>query len=429
MRKSSILGSIFVLACGGSVQQTPDAGNGNNNDAAPQPEASPVVDAGPDVDNGAPSTTYPAFSIDAPQVVNAGAGPVLATPRVVPVYFSNDDTSFTSQITTFLTKLPTSTYWGPQVSEYGVGAISSTQPVQLASTEPAPTTIDDSAIQTWLQGKLQNNDPLWPAPDANTVYTIFYPSTTTITLGTQGGSSCSSFGGYHNNITINSTTNVAYAVVPRCDNFGGLTGIDAVTAPTTHEIIEAATDPYPQTQQAFGQVDDNHILWEYVLGGGEVGDMCAQFQTSFYKPTDLGFEVQRTWSDSAAVAGHDPCLPSDGTPYFNSMPVLPDMVSLGGQVNTKGIHIPVGGTATIEVDLFSDAPTQGPWTLKASDAAQLQGGTPTLQFAWDRTTGVNGEKLHLTITVTAASQYGAAGFILRSTLGSRHNSWFGLVGN
>ncbi len=424
----SLLASSFLLACGGTDQSVPDSGN-NNNDAAQQPETS-TVDAGPDVDNGAPSTTYPAFKIDAPQVVNAGSGPVLATPKIVPVYFSNDDTSFTGQLTTFMNKLPTSTYWGPQVKEYGVGAISVATPVQLteASVTGSTGTIDDSAIQTWLKAKLSPTlDPAWPAPDANTIYALFYPTGTTITLGTSG-TSCKSFGAYHGNVTINGT-DIAYAVMPRCATFGGLTGIDAVSAPTTHEIIEASTDPYPNTQQAFGSVDDNHILWEFVLGGGEVGDMCAQSQSSFYKPLDIGFEVQRTWSDLAASGGHDPCLPSDGTPYFNSMPVLPDTVTVGGQITTKGIKIPVGQTGTVEVDLFSDAKTSGPWTVGAVDAATLQGNPATMNMTWDRTSGVNGEKLHLTINVTASSQYGAGAFIIQSQLNGRKNLWMGLVGN
>ncbi len=425
MRKSSLILSIFLVACGATAPAVPDA-------AAPAPDAgqapetsTPVIDAAPDVDNGAPSTTYPAFNIDAPQVINVSSGPTLVNPKVVPVYFNNDDSGTTAQITTFLNTLPTSTYWGPQVKEYGVGAMTVAAPVQL--TEAAPTSIDDSVIQTWLANKLTTMDPLWPQPDANTIYALFYPSSSTITL--QSSTSCSSFGGYHNNIAINTTQYVAYAVVPNCGNFGGLTGINAITAPTSHELIEASTDPYPASDQAYGQVDDDHIFWMFFLGGGEVGDMCAQFSTSFYTPTDLGFAVQRTWSNAAAIAGHDPCVPADGTPYFNTMPVLNDSVSVGGQFTTKGVTIPVGQSGTVELDLFSDAPTSGPWTVSADDAAMLQGGTPTLQMSLDRTTGLNGEKLHLTINVMAASQYGAAGFIIRSQLGSRHTDWFGLVGN
>jgi hypothetical protein len=414
--------SLNLIACGGSTDTPADGGDEASTDDG---GADVVVEAAPDVDNGAVSTTYPAFKVDAPQVVTGG-GAVLATPKVVPVYFSNDSSTFTDSVTTFLGKMAASTYWGPSITEYGVGALSIATPVQLA--EAAPTTIDDSAIQTWLASKL--TDATLPAPDANTVYVLFYPSaTTSITL--QGETSCQQFGGYHSDIAYK-TTDVAYAVIPRCAKFGGLTGLDAVSATTSHEVIEASTDPYPSTQgtAAYGQVDDNHIIWMFVLGGGETGDMCAQNQDSFYAPTDIGNYVQRTWSNASAKAGHNPCLPSSGQAYFNSMPVLTDKLSLGGgQLVTKGVTIPVGQEKTIEVDLFSDAATGGPWQVSATDTATLQNQAPELQFTWDRTSGQNGEKLHLTIKVLKASQYNAEGFIITSRLGARENLWIGTVGN
>ena len=411
---ASILLFSVAFVCGGSVQSTSDAGN----DAGPdQFDATPTVDAGPDVDNGSPSTTYPAFTVDAPQVITFG-GPTLAAPKIVPVYFANDDTSVTAQLTTFMSKLGTSAFWLPAVSEYGVGPISSTAPVQLA--DDAPATIDDADIQTWLAAKM--DDATLPAPDANTIYAIYYPELTTVTLG-QGGTSCQDFGAYHNNITYK-TGDVSYAVMPRCSGWGS-SALDATTASASHEFVEAATDPYPETNTAYGQVDDDHILWEYVLGGGETGDMCAQFSASYVTPSDLGFVVQRNWSNASAKAGHDPCQPADKAPYFNSMPVLKENISIGGQGTTKGVHIPIGSSATIEVDLFSDADTGGPWTVSASDTS----GAGSITFSWDRTSGRNGEKLHLTIDAVKKTQYGAAGFMIKSKLNGRTTSWFGLVGN
>jgi hypothetical protein len=415
--------SLSIFACGGDSSSQTDGGDeASATDGGGQDV---IVEAAPDVDNGAPSSTYPAFKVDAPQVMSGG-GPVLATPKVVPVYFANDDTTFTGNVTAFLGKLGSSTFWGPTppaLTEYGVGALSTVAPVQL--TENAPGTIDDTAIQSWLAGKM--TDPAWPTADVNTIYTIFYPTGSTITL--QGQSSCSSFGGYHNNIKVG-TQSIAYAVIPRCGKFGSLQGLDAVSAATSHELEEAATDPYPATNGAFSQVDDNHIIWMFALGGGEVGDMCAQSPDAYYAPTDIGNVVQRSWSNKSAKAGHNPCLPSDGLPYFNSMPVLTDKLTLGGgQLVSKGVTIPVGQSQTIEVDLFSDAATSGPWTVSALDTAQLQGQAPELKFDWDRTSGQNGEKLHLTITVLKASQYMAEGFIISSRLGTRENLWVGLVGN
>lgn len=420
----AILATAF--ACGGDNSSQTDAGD---QDAAGQ-DVLTQDDPVDDVDHGQVSTTYPAFKIDAPSVEFFN-GSILVSPKVVPVYFGNDQTAFTDQITAYLGKLVTtaSTYWIPAVGEYGIGAPTIATPVQLTES-PGASPLADATIQSWLANKLQTNDPAWPQPDANTVYALFYPTGTSITLGQGGGTSCSSFGGYHGNITVNAK-DVAYAVMPRCPKFGGLTGIDAVTGTTSHELIEAVTDPYPQDQgnAGYAQVDNNHIIWEFVLGGGEVGDMCAQNIDAFFKPADIGNYVQRTWSNKNAAAGHNPCQPSvAGLPYFNSMPVLTDTISIG-QGTTKGVTIPVGQSKTIPVELFSDANTGGAWAVSATDAATLQQQAPELSFAWDKTMGQNGEKLYLTITVLKASQYGAEAFILQSQLGTRASIWMGLVGN
>jgi len=419
----ALTASLAFVHCGGTTSAQPDAGD---DDAAIDTgdQADAAIDTAPDVDNGSPSSTYPAFTIDAPQVENYG-GAILTAPKVVPIYFGNDDTTFTGNITSFLNQLAASTYWPAVATEYGVGAITIEPVVQL--TDDAPTTIDDTAIRTWLASEV--TDPSWPTADANdpnTIFAIFYPTGTTVTL--QGESSCQSFGGYHDAFPQNSAS-ITYAVVPRCANFNGLVGINAVSGAASHELIEASTDPHPEQDAAYAQVDDNHIIFELVGGGGEVGDMCVSAQNAFYQPTDINADVQRIWSNANAKAGHNPCVPTNGTPYFNAMPVLADSVTITGLGTTQGVSIPIGQSKTIEVDLFSDAPTSGPWTVSATDLGGEQQGNTELSFAWDRTTGQNGEKLHLTITAVAKSQYGAEAFIIDSQLGASHNFWAGIVGN
>jgi len=150
----------------------------------------------------------------------------------------------------------------------------------------------------------------------------------------------------------------------------------------------------------------------------------------------VGYEVQRTWSNVFAMGSHDPCVPSlAGQSFFDSAPVLSDTVtftsSLTGSVTTKGITIPVGSSKTIEVDLFSDGPTSGPWTVQAADvlSTYYNYGIPSsLAFQWDRASGVNGEKLHLTITVTSSSLIGNGhAFMITSTLGQRVAVWPGMI--
>jgi hypothetical protein len=216
----------------------------------------------------------------------------------------------------------------------------------------------------------------------------------------------------------------------------------------SHEWAEAATDPQatetgsftptggPNT--AYYSVDSDDVVWEMLSSGGEIGDLCQpEGAAAFYTPSDIGHTVQRIWSNLLAAASHDPCSPDPaGAAFFASAPVLNETVtftsSLTGTITTKGVTIARGASATIEVDLFSDAPTAGPWTVAAADLLSQKyssyGIVPTLSFQWDRTQGINGDKLHLTVTVTGASAFGGAhAFVVTSSLGGRSFQWPGIV--
>lgn len=102
---------------------------------------------------------------------------------------------------------------------------------------------------------------------------------------------------------------------------------------------------------------------------------------------------------------------------------------LGGWTGkTKGVHIPVGQTKTIEVDLFSDAPTP-PWNVRVYDLAYIQGGAEALDMSLDTDHGQNGDKLALTITPLLAGAEGGSRFLLVSDDGVHGSFWIGYVGN
>jgi hypothetical protein len=392
------------------------------------------------VDNGAPSTTYPAPHPPLPELVNQAGGKVLTAPKLMLLVYPGYE--HTTGLQSFSQVLGASAYWAATTKEYGVGPIVYSGTKELTG-ETAPATIADKDVEAFIAGKLAAGE-LGP-PDTSTLYAIIYPSTTTITSsggGIGGGSSCSSFGGYHSNTLVKvdgKTQNYAFAVMPTCANFGALTGLDEVTGAMSHELIEAVTDPFPSTRNgadsAFATVDDDHFIW-LLSGGTESGDLCVPEADAFQKLPELGFTVQRSWSNVAARQGHDPCVPAMKDAYFQSAPVLNEDVTMtlpqsfgGSDVATKGVTIAVGQSKTIEVDLFSDAATSGPWTVSAEDALAKLGGGATLDFSWDRKTGLNGEKLHLTITVKGASSFvpGAHPFTITSTLGAKRATWPGLV--
>lgn len=359
----------------------------------------------------------------------------MSAPVIYPVYFANDDPLVTAKITEFMNGIGTftvgsETYWSAVTAEYGVGPLTAGAPIQV--TDVIPSAIDDASIQSWLAAKFNTDDPAFPVPDANTLIVLYFPANVTITL--QGSASCSTFGGYHQEIQLDAAhqnQTVAYAVLPRCgtDPFDPNTG---VTGAASHEIIEAATDPTPNLDPAYATVDDLHRAWGRVLGGGETADLCAQDPNSFVKFPGFDFAVQRSWSNVAAAASHDPCVPVTATSgsYFNSVPVLDDLTvtGQGGNMFTvKAVQIPVGTSKDIDVQLFSDGPTSGPWTIEAHDSAEFLGGTSVLSFAFDKTSGQNGDVIKMTVTMTGTPQRSTESFLLVSRLGGEVNFWVGSI--
>jgi hypothetical protein len=351
-------------------------------------------------------------------VVNQG-GPLLTAPRIVSVFFPDD--ALAPDLTAFTSALGSSSYWKEVVGEYGVGPSVAEAPIQLSET--APSSISLEGIQAWLRQKLEDGASGWILPDADeSLFVLYYPATTSVTLN--GLESCSTFNGFHNEVSLSNGKAISFAVVPRCTSLADVHGLDALTVAASHEIIEAVTDPLPQSHPAFAAAPEEFI-WTYVTGGGEVGDLCASQSGMHLRPSSLPYEVQRTWSNVRAAAGHDPCVPSPASEvYFNSAPVLPDRLAVQDKTTTtKGIRIAAGQQKTIEIDLYSDAPSPSAWTVKAEDMAALAGKSPELAFRFDRTSGVNGDKLALTVTVLKQSSIGEI-FVLTSTLGDQFTRWF-----
>jgi hypothetical protein len=439
-----------AMACGGSV------GGGRNAKDSGGPEFGVILrDTAPSVDVmermdasiadiGPVSTTYPAPHPPMPQVVSSG-GPVFSSPVLVPIVFDGDVDQ--DEIASFTSGIAGTSYWSTIVSQYGVGAAAVAPVVVLtAGEQPAGPTLTDSELETWLANQI-GSGVLEGMDAADTVFVIYFPAGWTITFpdpSAPGGTatSCVEFGGYHSNTTIYPPgTNVTYAVIPRCDPFTTtagqtFTGVGAITDPASHEIVEAVTDPEPMTNPAYLSPDANDIIWlEFTYSSGEVMDMCEVNPGSVFEPSGFDFLVQRGWSNEAALASHDPCQP--GTPgevYFNSVAVLPStpIHSGGTSFTTNAVSLTVGGSKTVEVDLFSDGPTAGPWTVQAMDAESRMGmGPSVLSFAWDATSGQNGQKLHLTITASSMPSSlgvpGLDGFVLESQLGSQTSYWVGAV--
>jgi hypothetical protein len=433
--------------------------SGNDDTLAPVSPDSGDASADVDLYDGTapPDVGYPAPHPALPQVQYMG-GEVLSAPEIVAVTFASDPLA--PFIADFVSRFAAHTsYWSGATGEYKVGPIRSAVTVTLS--DPLPLVIEDKDIQAWLEAKFEASagdaggpdassadagtdagaqpdagPATLPLPDGQTIYAIFYPAAVTVVAGAVA---CTTYAGYHAGFNTKAGPPAIYAVMPRCPPSPGYGEIDTLAAVASHELVEAATDPLitiSGDKPGWVGADPDHVAWEFLGGNGEVGDMCELFYDSWYGTATFPYLLQKVWSNSSALASHDPCQPLGSTPYFNSAPVLADDVAVSGggsPVTTKGVTIPVGQSRDVEVDLFSDGPTGGPWIVRAIDVSStVYGGDRLLSFAFDRDRGQNGERILMTVTVLEQGDAGPNGaelFWMESNLNGAVKYWPGFVGN
>ncbi len=410
MRFFGFLGIVIACACGGSSAAT-DAGNG---------DSGTPVEASTDDGGTAQPMTYPAPHTAMP-LVNYNGGPVLVNPKIVTVTWASDDATLVSRVQQFDDIITTTAWWTAVSSEYceqpgnspciGQGSNGG----HVVISDPPDATYTDSAgggpssLKDFITAHVLGTDAGagdFPAPDANTLYVIYFPAGVTINL--DGDPSCNNYLAYHDTISLpdanNNSIGVPYAAIPRCG-----TKESTTTDSASHEIIEASTDP----QIGLGSLTYYMLNQTWASGGGgEVGDLCTGKTT-----TESSFIVQRGWSNKSAAAGNDPCVPIPSTEtYFNAAPQQQKIV-LAKQ----------GATATVDIDAFSDAPV-APWTLTAVDTAAFQQGSSVLAFSFDKSTVQNGDHVVLTVTAIGVLPQGSDTFYIESqdTNKNRH-SWPVLV--
>lgn len=410
MKNHSLLGmlscSMFaaLVACGATTDEPAPVAAPAATD--PTPAAPPAAEPpAPPLDHGAPSGTYPAFTPAMGQLKHNG-GSVLKNPVIVTVTWAGDDKA--DQLEAFGDAVGAGQYWKDVTSEYAVSAAISGEPHHVRIADPAPASMSDTELATFVNTNVAKAEGGWPVPaTGNVVYIVYLPKTTTLML--QGKSACAQgVGGYHDSTKVNGVS-TAYAIVPRCGS-----QFDRVTLAASHELAEAATDPYPRSRPAWSGFREEDLAWEFFQQfQSENGDACEFYRDSDLGAgdSDVGFSVQRQWSNASAKAGHDPCVPVyKGEKYFNVTPLAlddidVDLSSLGGDIVTsKGIKVKVGEARQIPLGFYSDG-ALGPWTIKAVSGG-IAGGRSSggVDLELDVTEGQNGQKAYLTITVNTAGK-------------------------
>jgi hypothetical protein len=376
----AICSAASLTACGSSVDSNQngttsggDAGGSKVSTGADMGGGDTGGGDGTGGSGGGSMIAYPAPHPGEPQIPNHG-GVTLHDPVIVTVTWPSD--SLESYVEAFDDTVGTFAWWPTWANDYGVGPATGGGHVPL--TEAAPPTISDDEIQSWLDAKIQ--DGTMPAPTDQTIYALYYPSSTTVTIPQNegGGSSCAAFLGYHNSFTTSyqgQTLPIAYAVINRCGDQ------DSVTETASHEFAEAATDPHPLTGGLAYMITSDS---PWTVAGGEVGDMCSEVGGV----TEQGYSMTRVWSNSAAAKGDQPCVPNpDPTmPFFDAGLEQDTLSALPGK------------TVTTKVDCYSFGPLPSAMQLVAQPYSPQ-----TLTITFDKPTCQNGDVVTMSVAVASTA--------------------------
>ncbi len=374
-----------------------------------------------------------------PQLVFGGEA-VLRHPHVVSVTFDGDP--HRDEIETYNAKLLQLQWWATVTAGYcdaqGQCIEDGDAAVAHLASKPAlsytDTTVPGKAatLQDFIAERLDASD--LPAPVTDTLYVLYFPGTTKISLSSGGGgisNSCTAFGGYHHSMEYKGKP-IAYAVVPECGASmgGGLPKPENFLFAGSHEIIEAVTDPYFVPVQGgempggfnLSTTDYNVIGWMLAFGGGETADLCPYIpESSLGYAEEKGLIVTRSWSNLAAKGSHNPCVPAPPGPYFNLAP------------EKKGTHfkLAVDGEYTFVAHAFSDQPVAA-WHVQGSDLNSLYGGPAALDitFGDDKVPDItvnNGDVVTVHVTrydaKSPSGTPGVIGFLISTGTDGSSHAW------
>jgi hypothetical protein len=434
--------SYVVAGCGGSSntnnspQTENDAGaegggSGSSSGGASGSSSGAAEDSGSKSDGGhdagmeaghTPSSTYPAFPVDTPTVVNNG-GKVLSAPNIVTVTWASDTQAATWNA--FDDNVGPTTYWKAINSEYSVGAATGGSANHVSITTTAPTTMSDADLDTLVSTNVGNGT--WPANTPNTIYAVYMPPGAALTFN--GQDACQQgIGGYHEE---SQTGSYVYAIMPQCQGFQAAD----IEISASHELNEASTDPHPNTALAWAGFDQNHLAWEFFQDfQDELGDACELYSWSAFtdSETNFSYAVQRQWSNAAAMAGHDPCVPAAMGTFFDVTAFPSEQTTINvnlsplgmgaGPTTSKGYKGTLNKPLTFHLGAYSDAPTSGMWNVATNFDLQLQdmngaaitNGTATVTL--DKTSVINGDTITVTVTPTAWGQLGVVYMWFRNSM-------------
>jgi hypothetical protein len=309
-------------------------------------------------------------------------GAVLAPLEIVTIAAAGDGSA--SSFFDYSQKLGGSVWWSRIAPEYHLGK--ATAVASLRGPAITGATMTDHDVFTYIENAIADGGP---ARDGHTLFLLYLPAGVTVVEVGQPNTNCNSFGGYHARF---GTLGDNLAVIQRCAD-----DVNAMIV-ASHEVLESATDPDGRgyALPGIGRRPWQEPIWNAVdlRGDVELADLC---EGSFWVETAGVF--QRIWSNRAAAAGGDPCVPALGEPYFNT------------SVAQDWYTIPIGQTASIPITGWSTG-SIGSWGV----TAEVEGSVPGFSAIAQPNSIGAGDSVTLTVTAPAnAASNDFAVILLEST--------------
>jgi hypothetical protein len=363
--------TLLGSGCGGSPL-TADAGDLAMPDLFAPPDLLPPPDL---------AVVPPAL----PQL-NGHTRTVLSNPQIVTVTFPKYQYRF--KVEGWGDFVGTSNWLTAVGKEYGVNGATHLQKVVLANAPPRGI-LDSDVVALIQQGITAGTLPPPTTGNGQLFYIVYFPSTTSIT-DFRGEFLCGQFAGYHHSADFNGTR-FTYAVIGDCNQ-----GADYITSTASHELIEDSTDPYDGRPGYF--LDTSPPDPWTIENGQEVGDLCVN-EGDVYEG---GFALQRSWSNAAAAAEMNPCVPPPDGPYETVTTMPPDVQMVAA-----------GMTVSWTLTGWSTMPSEPPWTINIVGADNSAYSPTQLgpQFLNGTSSYVihNGSHVRVTLTVPASANSGDFG--------------------
>jgi hypothetical protein len=432
-------------------QDNPAQAAGNSAQASGNSQAAPVLSVVPVTHRGVPwrdphaATPGPVgFAAPAGAHLTYFGGPIISNTQVVQVLYGSG--SYNSQVAG--TTSPTmGNFYGDilggnsgmntLLQQYNTNISGGTGQVfgngtfgGLFQIVPAAanngSTITDTQIQSELLSQITAGHLPAPTSDAagnpNTLYMIFFPPGKTISQGGSNSCQAGGFCAYHGTTSsLFGGKHVLYGVMPDMQAGSGCStgcGTSSVfgnyTSVTSHELVEAMTDPDVGLATTFGPP----LGW-YDMTNGEIGDICNGQQGS-YVANGTTYVIQLEFSNSASNCVLPPA--GSATPNF-SLSASPSSLSVTqgssgsstitvapsggftGSVTLSNSTLPSGVTAT-----YSTNPATSSSSVTFTAGSGATTGTTSVTI-----TGTSGALSHtttITLTINPAGGGGAQNLIV-----------------